>query len=84
MAKVKTYLKEKRTHVLDADLEAYFDTIPHDKLMIAVKQRIVDKNVLALILQWLKSPVIDGENKTTGGMNSQQGTPQGGVISPLL
>ena len=84
MAKIKTYLREKRTHVLDADLEAYFDNIPHDKLMIAIKQRIADKNVLALILQWLKSPVIDSENRTTGGKNNQQGTPQGGVISPLL
>lgn len=84
MVKIKTYLKEKRTHVLDADLEAYFDMIPHDKLMIAVKQRIVDKNVLSLILQWLKSPVIDSENRTTGGKNNQLGTPQGGVISPLL
>jgi RNA-directed DNA polymerase len=84
MAKIKTYLREKRTHVLDADLEAYFDTIPHDKLMIAVKQRIADKNALRLILQWLKSPVIDSENRTTGGKNNQQGTPQGGVISPLL
>jgi len=84
MAKIKVYLKEKRTHVLDADLEAYFDTIPHDKLMIAIKQRIADKNVLGLIMQWLKSPVIDSENRTTGGKNNQQGTPQGGVISPLL
>jgi RNA-directed DNA polymerase len=84
MTKIKNYLKEKRTHVLDADLEAYFDTIPHDKLMIAVKQRIADNNVLALILQWLKCPVIDSENRTSGGKHSQQGTPQGGVISPLL
>ena len=84
MAKIKTYLKEQRTHVLDADLEAYFDTIPHDKLMIAVKERIADKNVLGLIMQWLKSAVIDDNNKTSGGKNNQQGTPQGGVISPLL
>lgn len=84
MAKIKNYLKEKRTHVLDADLEAYFDTIPHDKLMIAIKQRIADKNVLTLIEQWLKSPVIDSENRTSGGKKNRQGTPQGGVISPLL
>jgi len=84
MAKIKGYLKEKRTHVLDADLEAYFDTIPHDKLMIAIKERIADKAVLALIGQWLKCPVIDSENRTSGGKNNRQGTPQGGVISPLL
>jgi len=84
MIKIKSYLKEKRTHVLDADLEAYFDTIPHDKLMIAIRERIADRNVLTLILQWLKSPVIDMNNKITGGKHNDQGTPQGGVISPLL
>ena len=84
MAKIKGYLKEKRTHVLDGDLEAYFDTIPHDKLMIVIKERIADKAVLALIGQWLKCPVIDSENRTSGGKNNRQGTPQGGVISPLL
>jgi group II intron reverse transcriptase/maturase len=84
MAKIKGYLKEKRTHVLDADLEGYFDTIPHDKLLIVIKQRISDKNILALIMQWLKCPVIDQDNKTSGGKNNKVGTPQGGVISPLL
>jgi RNA-directed DNA polymerase len=85
MGKIKEHLKEKRTKVFDADLEAYFDTIPHDKLMIAVKERIADTGILTLIMQWLKCPIIDGETKrTTGGKNNHSGTPQGGVISPLL
>ena len=85
MGKIKEHLKEGRTNVYDADLEAYFDTIPHDKLMIAVKERVADSNVLALIMQWLKCPIIDEETKkTSGGRNNHSGTPQGGVISPLL
>ena len=85
MAKIKEHLKEGRTAVYDADLEAYFDTIPHNKLMIALQQRIADKNVLQLINQWLKCPIMDGvTKKTSGGKNNQQGSPQGGVISPLL
>jgi RNA-directed DNA polymerase len=83
MGKIKEYLKEKRTQVYDVDLEAYFDTIPHDKLMIAVQQRIADKQVLLLIRQWLKCPIKDN-NRMTGGKHNDCGTPQGGVISPLL
>jgi group II intron reverse transcriptase/maturase len=85
MSMIKEHLKEKRTKVYDADLEAYFDTIPHDKLMIALKERIADGNILALIMQWLKCPIMDEETKrTSGGKNNNSGTPQGGVISPLL
>lgn len=83
MKTMKGYLKEKRVKVFDADLESYFDTIPHDKLMIALRERITDINVLKLIEQWLKSPIID-ESGTTGGKNNKCGTQQGGVISPLL
>ncbi len=64
----------------------YFDTIPHDKLMAAVEMRIADRSVLKLIRQWLKSPVEErtesGGRKRSGA--NQKGTPQGGVISPLL
>lgn len=84
MSKIKEYLKQIKSHVFDADLEGYFDTIPHDKLMIVIKQRISDKNILNLIMQWLKCPVIDQDNKTSGGKHNKVGTPQGGVISPLL
>jgi len=74
MAKIKGYLKEKRTHVLDADLEAYFGTIAYDKLMIAIKQRIADKNVLGLIMQWLKSPVITAAIRQQVGRKTSRGS----------
>jgi RNA-directed DNA polymerase len=83
MGAIKKHLQEGKTEVLDADLSSYFDTIPHDKLQIALKQRITDPRILHLINLWLKSPVIeDGEYK--GGKKQKTGTPQGGVISPLL
>lgn len=77
------------TQVIDADLSKYFDSIPHAKLMAMVAERIVDGGILALIKQWLKAPVIgedaDGIRKTVGGGKAnRKGTPQGGVISPLL
>jgi RNA-directed DNA polymerase len=74
--------------VIDADLSKYFDTIPHAKLMAVVAERIVDGRILHLIRQWLKSPVVekgkDGNNHISGGRSNRRGTPQGGVISPLL
>ena len=76
------------THVIDADLSKYFDTIPHAKLMAVVAERVVDGAVLSLIKQWLKAPVVEeddeGKYRTTGGKANRHGTPQGGVISPLL
>lgn len=76
------------TDVVDADLSKYFDTIPHQDLMRSVARRIVDRHVLRLIKLWLKAPVEersdDGTRRMTGGKSSRQGTPQGGVISPLL
>lgn len=76
-------------HVIDADLSKYFDTIPHAKLLAVVAERISDGAILALIKQWLKAAVVeeddDGIRRTSGGGKSnRQGTPQGGVISPLL
>ena len=78
-------LKEGRTEVYDADLKGYFDSIPHDKLMKAVEARISDRSVLHLIRMWLTTPVIekDDQGRTTR-TRPEQGTPQGGVISPLL
>lgn len=67
-------------YVVDVDLKGYFDTIPHEKLLVLVKERISDKWILRLIRWWLKAGVLDGgrvEEPTAG-------TPQGGVISPLL
>jgi RNA-directed DNA polymerase len=76
------------TDVVDADLSKYFDTIPHDQLMRCVARRIVDRQILSLIKMWLKSPVEDrdrdGTRRISGGKSTTKGTPQGGVISPLL
>jgi len=76
------------TDVVDADLSKYFDTIPHSELMQCVARRIVDKHVLHLIRMWLKVPVEErdetGKKRLTGGKDNDRGTPQGGVISPLL
>ena len=76
------------TEVVDADLSKYFDTIPHHDLMRSVARRIVDRHVLQLIKLWLKAPVEerdgDGTRRMTGGKGSSCGTPQGGVVSPLL
>ena len=82
-------LRKGHTQVIDADLSKYFDTIKHDKLMKTVAERIVDKHILGLLNQWLKAGVVrigKGGKKTMigGGKKSQKGTPQGGVISPLL
>ena len=74
--------------VVDADLSKYFDTIPHAQLMQSVARRIVDGQVLRLIKLWLKVPVeerdSEGTRRLSGGKNNTCGTPQGGVISPLL
>jgi RNA-directed DNA polymerase len=86
LAAIKTNLETGYTAVYDADLASYFDTIPHDKLMQAVEMRIADRNVLRLIRMWLKSPVVerDDEGKERRSGKPDKGTPQGGVISPLL
>ena len=77
------------TEVIDADVSKYFDTIPHAKLMAVVAERIVDGEILRLIRMWLKAPVVeaakDGRARNVGGGKANtKGTPQGGVISPLL
>src|SRR6478752_2923833 len=75
------------TDVVDADLSAYFDTIPHRELVQSVARRIVDRHVLWLIKLWLKAPIEerDGDGRRmSGGRGSTRGTPQGGVASPLL
>jgi RNA-directed DNA polymerase len=76
------------TDVVDADLSKYFDTIPHAQLMQSVARRIVDGQVLRLIKLWLTVPVeerdSEGTRRMTGGKDNTCGTPQGGVISPLL
>lgn len=80
---IKNNLEEGKTEIYDADLSKYFDTIPHDKLEIALKERISDPRILKLIRKWLKVPVYE-EGQYKSGKGNQTGTPQGGVISPLL
>ena len=80
---IKENLKQDKTAVYDADLSKYFDTIPHDKLQLALKERISDPRLLKLITKWLKAPVYEGGQYKSGTKN-RTGTPQGGVISPLL
>ena len=85
---VLALLRQGYTDVVDADLSKYFDTIPHDELMLSLARRIVDADMLRLIKQWLKAPVEttdgDGKKRMEGGKASRQGVPQGGVISPLV
>lgn len=85
LSQVREHLKQGLTSVYDADLKGYFDSIPHDKLMKCLRMRIVDRSVLKLIRMWLEAPI--DEDHGHGGkkvFRSHRGTPQGGVISPLL
>jgi RNA-directed DNA polymerase len=88
LKEVHTRLCQGYTEVVDADLSRYFDTIPHRELMQSVARRISDRHLLALAKMWLKTPVEEvdeeGRRRLTGGKRSKCGTPQGGVISPLL
>jgi len=80
------HLKEGQTAVYDADLAGYFDSIPQDKLIACVRMRVVDGSVLGLIRQWLKAPVVEPsqDGKPPRVRRNDRGTPQGGVLSPLL
>ncbi|WP_434801611.1 reverse transcriptase domain-containing protein [Serratia symbiotica] len=66
--------------MVDADLKSYFDTIPYDKLLLSVRTRVIDRPVMKLIEMWLKAGVMGEVDQK----NSDTGTPQRGVISPLL
>lgn len=85
MNQIRESLKAGRREVYDADLSGYFDSIPHDKLMEKVRSRVVDRSILQLVRLWLECEVVetdqDGGKKIT---KPRKGTPQGGVISPLL
>lgn len=86
--KVDELLYQGYTDIVDADLSKYFDTIPHSELLQCVARRVVDKHMLHLLKMWLKVPVEErdekGKKRLTGGKDQDRGTPQGGVISPLL
>jgi RNA-directed DNA polymerase len=88
LAEVRKRLYEGQKHVVDADVTQYFDTIPHAELLQSVSRRVADGKVLRLLKLWLKSPVEErdegGNRRMTGGKKSKRGTPQGGVVSPLL
>lgn len=91
LEEIRKHLKAGYQAVYDADLKGYFDSIPHEKLMACLRMRIADRSVLRLIKMWLQSVVVE-EKKSGGGgggtgrnwFRSKKGTPQGGVISPLL
>jgi RNA-directed DNA polymerase len=87
LEEIRTHLRGGFQAVYDADLKGYFDSIPHDKLMACVRMRVVDRSVLKLIRMWLETPVVEPGGEGIGPdkwSRSQKGTPQGGVISPLL
>ena len=81
---IRQNLMEGYVTVYDADLKGYFDSIPHDKLMACVEMRVADRSVLRLLRLWLKSPVVETRDGKRMVKRNDKGTPQGGVISPLL
>ena len=81
LRRVDTLLKGGHDWVVDADLKSYFDTIPHERLMALVQARVADGRVLALVESFLRAGVLE---ESKGWQPTERGTPQGGVISPLL
>jgi RNA-directed DNA polymerase len=81
LRRVDTLLKAGHGWVVDADLKSYFDTIPHGRLMALVQTRVADGRVLALVESFLRAGVME---ESKGWQPTERGTPQGGVISPLL
>jgi RNA-directed DNA polymerase len=80
LRRVDQLLKDGYTYIVDADLKSYFDTIPHDRLLSLVGQKVSDGHVLSLIESFLKQGILDGLQEWT----PEEGSPQGAVISPLL
>jgi RNA-directed DNA polymerase len=78
--KVTEHLEAGYHYVIDADLQSYFDTIPHDKLVQQIRKRVTDGSVIRLIQQFLRAGVLEGELY----QDTPEGAPQGGVLSPLL
>jgi RNA-directed DNA polymerase len=88
LEEIRGHLSRGLCAVYDADLKGYFDSIPHDRLMACLEMRIADRQVLKLIRMWLETPVVEPAEPGSGSglrvTRPTQGTPQGGVISPLL
>jgi len=78
---IKQAVNKGQLQIYDADLKSYFDTIPHDNLMKAVEMRVADRQVLKLIRKWLEAPIWEAGKSMKA---NDKGTPQGGIISPLL
>jgi len=89
LREVQAWLDRGYTEVVDADLSGYFDSIPHHELMKSVARRISDRHLLHLIKMWLEAAVeetdeVGRNHRTTRNKDEGRGTPQGGVLSPLL
>ena len=86
LEEIRGHLQAGRQAVYDADLKSYFDTISHEKLLACLRHRVTDRSVLGLIKMWLEAVVVEPGEDGTGGKvtRNEKGTPQGGVISPLL
>jgi RNA-directed DNA polymerase len=89
LEEIRGHIRAGYQAVYDADLKSYFDSIPHERLLACVRMRVVDRAVLRLIAMWLEVPVVEAvEGRGAGGegtgKRNRKGTPQGGVISPLL
>lgn len=80
LRRVDRLIKQGYEWVVDADIKSYFDAIPHQKLMDRIADKISDGRILELVESFLKQDIVDGDDT----LESNKGTPQGGVISPLL
>ena len=81
LRQVQGLLDTGKTWVVDADLQSYFDTIPHDRLMERMEEQVADGRIVALIRSYLQQGIMEGLSEYEAG---ESGTPQGAVISPLL